>query len=186
MRTRFMDLFYAVIVGNALQAMNPTNLDVKLWFSLFLLLIILEDFFLYYGDVAPENASITGISFFNMMIEISILIFWYFAFLAFQRDSWLFAVFLGLFSFQKSFAGFLNCLVSRSLVSLKFIRELMFLATVVTAGYAYSNQDDPAPHQAIIQLITIGSIWLCQTALWWLSSLLFRSKTGGTVVLTGT
>jgi len=181
-RRIFMDLFYAAIISNALQVMAPANLDAKFWFSIFLVAVIVEDLFLYYGDVAPENTGSKGLSFFGMFTEVSILVLWYFAFQAFQADSWIFAVYLALFSFQKMLAGLLNCLVSGGIFSLKFLRELIFLMTLGTAVTEYFNHEHAKPVEDSPQLLIIAGVWCVQTLLWWLASLRYRSSDGSPLV----
>jgi hypothetical protein len=183
-RRIFMDLLYGTIIGSALRAVIPTTLDAKFWFSLFLIFMIMEDLFLYHGDVAPENKSSRGLSFFSMVTEVTILVFWFFCFQAFQADSWLFAIYLALFSFQKTLGGLLNCIVTGAVATIKFVRELAFLATAATALIIYFYHGGKNPDQMPMNLLFIGIVWAVQTVVWWFASLQFRVAQGDSLIKT--
>lgn len=175
-RLRFMDLLYAAVIGNSLQALHPNSIDALFIFGICLLLIVLEDFFLYYADVAPENPASEGISFFGMLSEIAILTAWFFAFQAFARDSWTFVIYLLVFFGLKIIAGFLNCLVSKNLWSLKFFRELMFFISVGALAWILWKQPVTVPSHSANLLVLISACWFAQTLAWWGLTAIFRHR----------
>jgi hypothetical protein len=182
-RLRFMDLLYAAVIGNSLQLLNPETVNAKFVFGLFLLVVILEDFFLYYADVAPENPDAQGLSFLGMVTEISVLASWCFAFQAFIADQWIFLVFLMIFFLLKTWAGFINCLVSHVLMSLKFGRELMFLVSVAALAWFVTHKHDADPANSPALLLWIAGTWVVQTVAWWAITKFFRAREGKQAVL---
>ena len=182
-RLRFMDLLYAAVIGNSLQLINPSSLGASFLFSLFLLLVIIEDFFLYYADVAPENPDAEGLSFLGMLSEVTVLGAWSFAFQAFASGSWNFVLFLFIFFILKTLAGFVNCAVSKSLFSLKFARELLFLATAGVLVWIWLQKPALAPAQSESLLAILAGTWLVQTILWWAITKFFRTRDGKKAIL---
>lgn len=182
-RIRFMDLLYAAVIGNALQLIHPQHQDVTFYFCLFLLLVILEDFFLYYADVAPENDGSEGLSFFGMVTEIAILATWFFTFVAFTSGDWNFLIFLGVFFGLKTFAGFINCAVSGSLFSVKFLRETYFLISLGALAWVMLRRTGATPGEDPAMLGVVAGAWLIQTVLWWTTTKLFRRAEGKRAVL---
>jgi hypothetical protein len=109
-RSMFVDFMYAIVVGSALPLLNSEHLnlsDVRFWGILFLLLVVLEDYFLYETQIAPfqQPGKISPIALF---LEVAILVSWYFSALAVSakenRTTWFVAAF-GLFYLLKFTAG---------------------------------------------------------------------------------
>lgn len=182
-RLRFMDLLYAAVIGNSLQLLHPEAINAKFLFGIFLLVVILEDFFLYYADVAPENPDAEGLSFLGMLSEISVLSAWFFAFQAFTADNWHFIFFLMVFFALKTWAGFVNCLVSKTLLSLKFGRELLFLISVSVLAWIGLTPQATPPSESGALLLWIAGSWAAQTILWWGLTKFFRSREGKQAIL---
>ena len=182
-RLRFMDLLYAAVIGNSLQLLEPQVLDAKFFFGIFLLIVILEDFFLYYADVAPENSEAEGLSFLGMLSEIAVLSTWFFAFEAFSKDKWIFAGFLAAFFFLKVWSGFINCMQTKVLKSVKFARELLFLISVFLLVWIMVLNPETSPSDSRNILLWIGVSWLIQTISWWGVTKVFRSREGQKAIL---
>jgi Putative Ig domain len=109
-RSMFVDFMYAIVVGSALPLLNSEHLnlsDVRFWAILFLLLVVLEDYFLYETQIAPfqQPGKVSPIALF---IEVAILVSWYFSALAVSskenRSLWFVTAF-GLFYSLKFTAG---------------------------------------------------------------------------------
>lgn len=182
-----MDVLYAAVIGDSLQLIDSSKLGSTFWFSLFLIVVILEDFALYYADVAPDNPAHTGVSFFGMLSEIAILTTWLFCFQSFVDDkAGIFLLYLGLFFLLKSLAGFLNCLALKCLVSLKFLRELVFLATTSTVAWIYLYQGPTICYQRPIFLALIVGVWIAQTLTWWGMTKFVRRREEAEGTSTGT
>jgi len=182
-RVRFMDLLYAASVGNSLQFIDASRFDGKFIVSILLIVVILEDFFLYYADVAPENADHHGLNFWGMTFEIMILTSWFFAFDAFVKGSWNFLIYLAAFSGLKTLGGFINCAATKSLMSFKFARELVFLLTVFTTLYVFVTRPVLPPDKSLMTLLPIAVGWTAQTFSWWVMTKLFRTIEGKTAIL---
>jgi hypothetical protein len=99
----FVDFMYAIVVGSALPLLNDKHLDlsdVPFWGILFLLIVILEDYFLYETQIAPfqKPGKVNPIALF---FEVAILVSWYFSALAVSvgatRTIWFLCAFGGFF-----------------------------------------------------------------------------------------
>lgn len=166
-RLRFMDLLYAAVIGNALQLLRPTELDNGLLFGLFLMLVILEDFYLYYADVAPASGEADGINLYGLATEIAVLTLWYLSAVAFSKADWIFLYYLAGFFVLKSVAGFVMCCRSKELLTLKFARELLFILSAATLIYISRIGHDRNLYHAYDVLRVTAGVWLAQTTAWW-------------------
>lgn len=173
-RLRFIGLLYAVIIGGSMQTLQPHQVDLMFVFSLFLLIVTLEDFFVYYTDVAPSNTEADGLSFFAMLTEVTILSTWFFAYLSFTAESWMFALYFAIFNGLKSLGGFINCAISREILTLKFARELVFLAAGALALWVFLEPPSSRPTEAPLHLAALAAVWLAQTVVWWLATAVVR------------
>ena len=166
-RLRFMDLLYAAVIGNALQLLRPTEIDNALLFGSFLIVVILEDFYLYYADVAPNNPGVEGINLFGLASEISVLTLWLFSFVAFAKGDWIFLYYLAGFFLVKSSAGFINCFHTKDVLTLKFARELLFILSAATLIYISEINHERNLYAAYDVLRVTAALWLAQTLAWW-------------------
>lgn len=167
-RLRFMDLLYAAIIGNALQQLHPEAMDVRLFFGLFLILVILEDFFLYHVDVAPNNSGVEGARFIGLVFEVSILILWLFSFMAFANsaNNRVFLLYIAGFFTLKTVAGLVNCLNERIFFSLSFVRELLFVVCPVIIFCMWLGLPATGRVPSHV-LLVIVILWLSQAVTWW-------------------
>lgn len=102
-RSMFVDFMYAIVVGSALPLLNSEHLDlhdVRFWGILFLLLVILEDYFLYETQIAPfqKPGKVSPVALF---FELAILVTWYLSAVAVSaaanRTGWFLCAFGGFF-----------------------------------------------------------------------------------------
>jgi hypothetical protein len=77
-RVTFVDFLYAVVVGSTFQFLAPFEVSFRLFALLFLILVILEDFYLFHTQITAEVPNARA-SFLPLVLELSILIAWYFS-----------------------------------------------------------------------------------------------------------
>jgi hypothetical protein len=78
-RRVFVDFMYAIVVGSALPLVSDKHLDFRdpvLYGLIFLIAIVLEDYFLYETQIAKFQGDNTPIMP-GLVFEISVLICWY-------------------------------------------------------------------------------------------------------------
>jgi len=125
----FVDFMYAIVVGSALPLLTSERLnllDVHFWGILFLLVVILEDYYLYETRIAPfqQPGKVSPVALF---FELAILVSWYLSAVAVSakenRTIWFLCAF-GAFFLLKFLAGvahwvgFYRSLSGRKLYSL--------------------------------------------------------------------
>lgn len=80
-RSLFVDFMYAIVVGSAFPALSGDRLDLSnigFWSIIFLLAIVLEDYYLYETQIVPFQQP-GDVPLMALLFEISILVNWYIA-----------------------------------------------------------------------------------------------------------
>src|SRR6266481_7756992 len=104
----FVDFMYAIVVGAALPLLSPEHVsatDSVFWGVILLLVVVLEDFFLYTTEIVPYQESIR---FWPLVFEIGILFSWYLAAVAIPKHPTIFFRSLACFFALKYLAGILH------------------------------------------------------------------------------
>ena len=81
-----MDFLYAVVVGTAVPRIDRVELSFLSLGTAFLLLVILEDFFLYQTQVGPLTRSRQRHPLAALPFEVAVLAVWYLLFVAFPAQ----------------------------------------------------------------------------------------------------
>jgi hypothetical protein len=163
-RGLFVDLLYAVTVGAALPRINGTVLHLGsavLWGIGFLLVVFLEDFYLYHVKVLP---SLTGPhSWRGFLLSVLIIGTWYLTEVAFPSNAQLFLAGFGMFFFLRIAGSLLYRTTAR-----ESWQEAIFAVPVVAAGALMMLDERPpfAGHPGRLLLVLFPA-WLVTVAVWW-------------------
>ncbi|MGD0539038.1 MAG: hypothetical protein ABSC03_15490 [Verrucomicrobiota bacterium] len=123
-RTSFVDFIYAVVVGSTFPFLAPFDASFRLIGLLFLIIVILEDFYLFHTQIAGK-VSDAPTSFWALVLELLILVLWYLAVLSFPLSSRPFLLALALFYFFKWLAGVAhNAKLASSTVGISTVARL--------------------------------------------------------------
>jgi hypothetical protein len=102
----FAEFLYAIVVATAISTLGTPEYTLEFWARLFLILAVLEDFFLYQTEVKPflnDELTLT-----QLVFEGSILFTWYFAFVSYPNHLGKFLLCFALFYAPKWIAGVKN------------------------------------------------------------------------------
>ena len=105
---QFVDLFYAVVVGGSLQLILDVNDYISVAIKLFMIVVVLEDWFAYFSFVLPNIVEKQRYTLWSLSMEFGILVFWYLSVVALNsehRHHHLFSLIAGFF-FLRFVAGF--------------------------------------------------------------------------------
>jgi hypothetical protein len=164
----FVDLFYAVVVGSAITLILPTQKIDAILVQIFLMVVVLEDWYAYYRHVLPVH-SIRGtdIGFFSLMVEFGILLSWYLAFTSvpdhIETYLKMFALFFGI----RIFAGMVIYRKKGTVVSKGVLRDFVFFLAVGSAISLLVLRNWGWIDDGWIHALLVGA-WILQTAAWWL------------------
>ena len=123
----FVDLFYAVVVGGSFSFISDVNDWSAVAMKIFLIVVVLEDWFAYYTFVLPNIVERQRYSLYSLSMEFLILMSWYLSIASLnstgdQLKRWLFAC-LGVFFFVRFFTGFKAHFERSTLASREFFSE---------------------------------------------------------------
>ena len=75
----FVDLFYAVVVGGSFNLISDVNDYSVVAMKVFLIVVVLEDWFAYYSFVVPNIVERQRYTLYSLTMEFCILMSWYLA-----------------------------------------------------------------------------------------------------------
>ena len=164
-RVTFVDFIYAIVVGTAFALVPPVDLSVRFFGMIFLILVVLEDFYLYHTQIAlyaDQNVP----SFSALVFEISILLAWYLAAMSFPAKSKAFLVCFSAFFILKWLAGFAHFTSLGQLGNWRFRRNHCFFipASIAIMILLFNTQSITTSLRKCI-LLVLG--WLIQVLVWW-------------------
>jgi len=172
-RVSFVDFIYAIVVGTAFGLVPPVDLSFRFFGMLFLILVILEDFYLYHTQIAVY-ADQNMPSFSALVFEISILLSWYLAAMSFPTKSKAFLFCFSGFFLLKWLAGFAHFTSLRQLRNWRFHRNHCFF---IPASFGiillFSTQSITNDLEKFI-LLAIG--WFIQVSTWWIVTKQMENK----------
>lgn len=173
-RVAFVDFIYAIVVGTAFALVPPVDLSVRFFGMLFLILVVLEDFYLYHTQIAVYADQ--GVpSFSALVFEIFILLAWYLAAMSFPDKSRAFLICLSGFFVLKWFAGFAHFASLGQLGDWRFHRNhcFFFPALIAIMILFFGEQSIITSSKKWISLV-VG--WLIQVSAWWTITRLMERK----------
>lgn len=161
----FVDLFYAVVVGSAIPQIVINGDIFTFLFKMFLIVIVLEDWHMYYSSVITVDPSLLKYKFRSLLIEFSILTSWYFSFTSYPKDLFIFLFLLGLYFMLRFLAGLSHYKKEDPFHKWKIEREYSFLIpglipfAVLLLGYENIS--------VIAISIIILAAWSFYVICWW-------------------
>lgn len=164
-RVSFVDFIYAIVVGTTFALVPPVDLSFRFFGMLFLILVVLEDFYLYHTQIAvyaDQNVP----SFSALVFEISILLAWYLAAMSFPAKSKAFLFCFSAFFVLKWLAGFAHFTSLGQLGNWRFHRNHSFIipASIGIMILLFSAQSISVSLSKCI-LLALG--WIVQVSIWW-------------------
>ncbi len=164
-RIAFVDFMYAIVVGSAFGLVPPFELSFRFLGLLFLILVVLEDFYLYHTQIVGRRETQIP-SFSALVAEIAILLAWYLTVLSFPGKAASCLICFACFFALKWFAGLAHFAKLARLKSWEFRRNVTFLLPMLTAiviliSRAYANLSSTG-----IWLSVMLS-WIIHVAIWW-------------------
>lgn len=156
-RQIFVNLFYAVILGAACSRIDLSASVPVCLCQLLLIFVILEDWYGFYKVVSVEIAE-KPYSVRSLLFEASILLSWFYAFIALPQHLTLYACLFSLFYVLKLCAGFSAYKGQKILIH----NDLIFLIPACTFLVRLLFN----PSLTVILLVQLTSVILC-TILWW-------------------
>jgi len=165
-RRRFVDFIDAIVIGAVFSNVAPLEFSFRFLGMLFLLLVILEDFYLAHTQLATLHAPIIAQRFPPLVIELAISLSWYLAAIAFPAKKGPFLVAFSCFCLFKWLAGFIHWRALRMLSAWQFRRNYLRLLCVVVCLCVYLFTGDTKLKRPKVWG-PIALAWITQTAWWW-------------------
>lgn len=167
-RVFFMDLLYAAIISNALAKMDSSAIHALFFAQLVLIVVIFEDCYLFYTDVAPANEGGAGVGLLGLIFEICVLISWYFAFLCVAGGSPSFYLWYGVFFGLRVLSGLVFGVGQNKVLSWFFFRDLFYLISIGASFYLLQVGVGQGVEPLAASILgVLGPVWVLQTVLWW-------------------
>jgi hypothetical protein len=165
-RPRFVDLFFAVVIGTSFSIIKLDNDLIDILAKLFLILVIIEDWYGYYMYVVPVDSAQEKYNLLSLVIEFSILISWYFTISSTPDKILLYSIFFSIYFLFRFLGGLIMFI--RGMVKFKyFVKEFSFFAPILLVWFAYFGiKAGCFSNQSIYILSFIG--WLIHISIWWL------------------
>jgi hypothetical protein len=159
----FADFMYAVVIGVAFSDIKLGDSWPVLLATIVLLLMVLEDFFMYQTQVKPQVGVFRFWTLRSLFFEVGMLLSWFLSFLSRKESLRGAIVCIGLFFFLKWLASALRISTTEKSKRWVLHRDHFYLMTVLCAivlAFLYPN--------FFGTYIILGAVWLIQTFLWWL------------------
>lgn len=165
-RRRFVDFIDAIVIGAVFSSIAPLESSFRFFGMLFLLFVILEDFYVAHTQLATFKTPIIALRFFPLVIELAISLSWYLAAMAFPKKKDAFLIAFSCFCFFKWLAGFVHWGSLKMLSNWKFKRNyLNFICVVVCLWVLLMSGNNKLRRPRV--WIPIALAWVTQTASWW-------------------
>jgi HAD superfamily phosphoserine phosphatase-like hydrolase len=161
-RATFVEFLYAVTVSAIFSKIGSVGFGLEFAALCLLILVILEDYYLYSTQVLPTEQKELKTKFIVLVLEASILLSWYLSAVSIGQSNTVFLVTFSLFSLLKITAGLFHWLSHPDKINWRFFRYVVFIFVPVVSIWSYLTLKD----QGIIYL-TVFFAWLAQAALWW-------------------
>jgi len=163
----FADFFYAVVVGSAFTLILPSQSLIEVLVRIFLMIVILEDWYAYYRYVLPIYIEKKlGIDFLSLLMEFAMLLFWYLAFTSVPNSMNGFLIMFGLFFLGKLVGGMMINREPNKFFTWKVDRDFNFLFSILTCVLFLVLKSINCISDILVYLV-VGTAWLLQTLLWW-------------------
>ena len=164
-RIAFVDFMYAIVIGSAFGLVPPLELSFRFLGLLFLILVVLEDFYLYHTQIVGRQERQIP-SFLALVAEIAILLAWYMAAISFPDKSNSSLACFSAFFALKWVAGFAHFAKLGKLRSWEFNRNLTFLIPMFTAVAVIMIRGNTRLSSTGTWLPVMLS-WFVNVLIWW-------------------
>lgn len=164
-RIVFVDFMYAIVVGSAFGLIPPLELSFRFLGLLFLILVVLEDFYLYHTQIVGRQDTQVP-SFSALVAEIAILLAWYLTVISFPDKVASSVLCFAAFFALKWIAGLAHFAKLRKLASWEFRRNTTFLIPMVVAIATVLLRGQSSLSSAGSWLPLV-SAWLVHVSAWW-------------------
>jgi hypothetical protein len=168
----FADFMYAVVVGVAFSGVSVNDSAAVLFVTLFLLVVVIEDYFMYQTQVKPHTDLWNFVSFQSLLFELAILLAWFLAFLS-RKDAGAAAPVCLIVFFIAKWIASLKHLVKASQAGKQWLvhRDHLFLISAVTAAAIAIWSSHRTVAVAGVPLgfdwVVLAIAWAIQTMAWW-------------------
>jgi hypothetical protein len=168
----FADFIYAVVIGVAFADIKLTAGVPALILTSFLLVVVLEDFFLYQTQVKPLTEIFRFTTFSSMVFEVGILLSWFLAFLSRDEPSPNLSFgCLSAFFLLKWLASAKHLSSTPTTKRWVLHRDHLFLMSVIAAVALILTGARLDLNVCSVRIDgawpIYGAVWLVQTLLWW-------------------
>jgi hypothetical protein len=164
-RTSFVDFIYAVVVGSTFPFLAPFDASFRLAGLLFLIIVVLEDFYLFHTQIAGKVPDAPA-PFMALVMELSVLISWYMAVISFPASPRPCLIAFASFFLCKWLAGLFHFGAIRKLTSWHFQRCHSFLVPFAASLLLAWRVGSDKLSQPVVW-ITIPVSWLIYVVIWW-------------------
>ena len=164
-RFAFVDFMYAIVIGAAFPLIAPLEQSLRFVGLLFLLVVILEDFFLYHTQVATVTVE-EAKTFRALLAEIGVLLAWYLSAIAFPASVRAFLLAFAAFYLLKWLAGLAHFSSLRQARSWRFYRTYSFFLPVLVSVILLYWHDEVSAFPVLWIIAALASV--IQMAIWWL------------------
>jgi hypothetical protein len=166
----FVDLFYAVVVGGSFSFISDFSDWAAIAMKVFLIIVVLEDWFAYYTFVLPNIVERQRYSLYSLSMEFSILMSWYLSIASLNSTGdilkkWQF-LWLAVFFFVRFFTGFRAHWKRSTLASREFFSESIYLfeAAVNVVLFYFCFTECVTVTHAFAAFVVV---WAIATSIWW-------------------
>lgn len=174
-RRKFVDFIDAIVIGSVFSSIAPLEPSFRFFGMLFLLFVILEDFYLAHTQLATHQAPTIALRFLPLVIELAISLSWYLAAIAFPENKDAFLVAFSCFFLLKWLAGFAHWSSLRMLSRWQFRRNyLNFVCVAVCLWIFYSTANTKLQDPRV--WLPIALAWAIQATCWWAITRIKKAK----------
>ena len=165
-RRRFVDFIDAIVIGAVFTSIAPVEISFRFFGMLFLLIVILEDFYTAHTQLATLGTPQIALRFAPLVVELAISLFWYLSAVAFPERKSAFLVAFCCFSTLKWLAGFIHWRSLGLLSDWKFKRNyLRLFSAAVCLWLLFTTGNKPLKRPRI--WVPVALAWSVQTVCWW-------------------
>lgn len=165
-RRVFVDFMYAIVVGSVLPLVNDKHLhwgDPTFYTTAFLIVVVLEDYFLYETQIARYQKaltfSVTGLL--GLILEIFILICWYLSAVSVpEHPLWFLSSFASFYALKFA-AGWAHWKAIRW----ESMRNFAFTLPIAVCGWIwFCGKPEGVGAWVVVKL---AASWIAMLAVWW-------------------
>lgn len=128
---QFVDLFYAVVVGGSLALIGSVDDYTLVAARLFMILVVLEDWFAYFSFVMPNIVERQRYTPYSLIMEFGILVSWYLSVVSLSSQEARYPhllIFISVFFLLRFIAGFIAHLRRGTLSTKESFSEFIYAA----------------------------------------------------------